>query len=110
MFEFNEVAKNHLYGKSCEEVNRYLHKKYNVNMRDVVGFEDSKYYVLVDRMDDYRNIVEEKNEICSRVYEIMSKYDHFNVLEKGKVKISFLLKSALDEEELVRYLIRRPLF
>lgn len=42
-------------------------------------------------------------------YEMMSKCDYFGVLKNGKVNISYLLKSALDEEELESYLIRRTL-
>ena len=78
-------------------------------MRDVVGFEDSKYYVLVDKMEDYINIVHHKAELNDIVYEMMSKYDYFGVLRNRKVNISYLLKSALDEEELESYLMRRTL-
>ena len=109
IYELDETGKNHLYGKSCAEIKTYFHKKYNVDMRDVVGVEDSKYYVLVDQMDDYINIVHHKAEINDIVYEMMSKYDYFEVLRNGKVNISYLLKSALDEGELESYLMRRTL-
>ena len=107
IYEFNAVGMNHLYGKSCLEVKKYLHQTYNVDMRDVVGIEDNKYYVLVDQLYDFTKIIENKDFICKKIFNIMKKYDHFRLLENDRVKISFLLKPALDDEELSSYLVRK---
>ena len=109
VYVFEAYAKNWLYSWTWKEVKRFFHKYYFIGIRDVVGVEDGIYYVLADYMEDFRSMVEEKSSIIDRVYHMMEVHDRFHLLKKEDVRISFLLKSALDETELNYYLRRRTL-
>lgn len=109
IYEFNGAAENYLYGKCLTEVKQYMSKNYNVDIHDIVGVEDGKYYVLVDTLKDFCKIVEKKALIRKDVFNILKKHDYFDLLYISRLKISFLLKDALDMDELSEYLRRRTL-
>ena len=108
--EFKAKAINYLYGKSFQEVREFLHNKFHIDKRDIIGMEDSKYYVLIDDLDDFVNVINHKTDIVKIVFEIMKKYDHFNFFKHEELKISFFLKQALDYEMLSGFLQLRVLF
>ena len=110
VYEFNAMGINRIYGQACIEVKKYMNRNFNICMRDIVGFEDGKYFILVDELHDYNIIIKNKTNISTSIFEIMKKYDHFNLLKADELKINFLLKESLDHEELSSFLQRRTLY
>ena len=109
VFEFRARTINYLYGKAFREVQDSMYGKIIIDKRDIIGMEDSKYYFLIDNLDDFICAINNKENIYKMIFEIMKNYDHYDLLNYKEIKISFFLKQALDYEMLSEFLQRRTL-
>lgn len=109
VFDFVAEGINRIYWTSSPEVRKYMNEKYHVGVCDIVGVEDSEYIILIDTLNDFNRIINDKSEICKGIFEIMKGLDYFDLLRYNELKVSFLLKEALSYEKLNRLLMRRSL-
>ena len=109
VFDFVAEGINRIYGTSSPEVRKYMNEKYHVEVCDIVGVEDSEYIILIDRLDDYCGIINDRTHICKNIYEIMKRNDLFDLLRPDELRISFLLKESLNQKALTRLLAHRPM-
>ena len=109
VFEFSMKAINYIYSKSYQEIRNTMLGKIIVDQRDIIGVEDSKYYFLIDNLEDFEYAIYHKKMIYASIYEIMKKYDYYACFNYEDLKISFFLKDSLDSDILNNFLQRRPI-
>lgn len=110
VYGFRAKAINHLYLKTYDLFRNFMYTNFNVQRRDVIGAEDSQYYVLVDFIEDFKRIVQNKNEIYQTAFSMIKKQDFFSCFDFEDLRISFFLKEALDYKLLSDFSIQKPLW
>lgn len=110
VYGFRAKAINHLYLQIYDRFRDFMYTNFNVQKRDVIGRQDSKYYVLVDFIEDFERIVQNKNQIYETAFSMIKKYDFFSCFNFEDLRISFFLKEALDYKLLSDFSIQKPLW
>lgn len=110
VYGFRAKAINYLYLQIYDQFRDFMYTNFNVQKRDVIGREDSKYYVLVDFIEDFERIVQNKNQIYETAFSMIKKQDFFSCFNFEDLRISFFLKEALDYKLLSDFSIQKPLW
>ncbi len=110
VYGFRAKAINHLYLKTYDLFRNFMYTNFNVQRRDVIGAEDSQYYVLVDFIEDFKRIVQNKNEIYQTAFSMIKKQDFFSRFNFKDLRISFFLKEALDYKLLSDFSMQKRLW
>ena len=109
VYDFVAKGIGYIYSAKALDVREYINKNYDVGICDIIVADDSEYMILVDTLNDFNRIINDKSEICKGIFEIMKELDYFDLLRYNELKVSFLLKEALSYEKLNRLLMRRSL-
>ena len=95
VYDFRASAVNRLYGKAYSEIADFMQNKFHIDRRDIIGIEDSKFYILADSIEEFTSMIVNKAEIYERTFSVMKRYDSFSCLDYKDLKISIFLKDLI---------------
>lgn len=103
VYDFFATVKNYAYGNASMEIKDSLSIKYQIDKNNIFVFNEPKVKIVCKNKQQYLSYIDIKSNIVDLCYNIIKKFDHYDVLTLNDITVNIMLEAELSKTMLNDY-------